>query len=266
MSYLVLDGFPKGLDVRRFSLAPQPGSLVELSNGHLTNGGEIEKRKAFSLYANVAISETGAQLTAGVRTFGMQETGVGLTVFGSADVFGTGGTHDLASAMPTGVTYQQLKHPAVIDGVTYDKTKHAMTAVTGSGVYRGLIVACATFEDGGKFSYYDGELYSDMTSGFIFSHLAGANVKLAEIITGLIDDVEGYDATQITFATTNRARTGSVATLTVVSTSGLVIGQSVNVTGLPAAYNKTNATLIAPSRTHPQRQRLRTRQASSRLR
>ena len=241
MSYLVLDGFPKGLDVRRFSLAPQPGSLVELSNGHLTNGGEIEKRKAFVLYANVAIAETGAQLTAGVRTFGMQETGVGLTVFGSALVFGASVTLSqpvLASAMPTGVTYQQLKHLAVIDGVTYDKTKHAMTAVTGSSVYGGLIFAVATFADGNVFCYYDGAIVRDLTDGLIMSHL-DTNTKIATAIKEMVNRSPDYTATSSGANVTITGPLGAVyqiATST-VSAAGVLTATINNTPTTPASAN-----------------------------
>jgi len=93
MKYLLLEGFPKGLDARKFNLSAPAGTLVELQDGHLTNGGEIEKRKAFVEYADVTQTETGAEATTGVRTFGMQETSVGLTVFGSAFPYGTALTY-----------------------------------------------------------------------------------------------------------------------------------------------------------------------------
>lgn len=245
MSYLVLDGFPKGLDVRRFSLAPQPGSLVELSNGHLTNGGEIEKRKAFPLYANVAITETGAELTAGVRTFGMQETAVGLTVFGSALAFGTSPTLSqpvLASAMPTGITYQQLKHPAVVDGVTYDKTKHAMTAVTGSCVYGGLIFAVAIFEDDNVFCYYDGALVRDMTDGLVMAHL-DTNTKIATAIKEMVNrstTSTGYSATSSGANVTITGPLGSVyqiSTRVTTSASGVLTATINNTPTAPASAN-----------------------------
>jgi hypothetical protein len=177
---------------------------VELSNGHLTNGGEIEKRKAFPLYANVAITETGAELTAGVRTFGMQATAVGLTVFGSALAFGTSPTLSqpvLASAMPSGVTYQQLQHPAVIDGVTYDKTKHAMTDVRASWTYAGNIFALATFADGDRFGYYNGTLDRDFTDGLRLAHLS-TNALLAADFARMVNDrsdnfTAAYTATNV---------------------------------------------------------------------
>lgn len=197
MKYLLLEGFPKGLDARKFNLSAPPGTLVELNNGHLTNGGEIEKRKAFPLYANTAITETGATATAGVRTFGVQATSAGLTVFGSALAFGTSPTLSqpvLASAMPAGITYQQLKHPAVTDGETYVAATHAMTAVTSSTSYGGLIFALATFADGNTFGYYDGTLVRDFTDGLIMAHL-NTNTKIATAIKEMVNRSEDYTAT-----------------------------------------------------------------------
>lgn len=200
MKYLLLEGFPKGLDARKFNLSAPPGTLTELNNGHLTNGGEIEKRKAFALFANVAITETGAQATAGVRTFGIQKTSTGLTVFGSALPFGTGPTLSqpvLVSAMPAGITYQQLKHPAVTDGETFDKTSHAMTSVKSSTSYGGLIYALATFADGNTFGYYDGVLVRDFTDGLIMAHL-NTNTKIATAIKEMVNRTSGYTATNPT--------------------------------------------------------------------
>lgn len=309
MKYLLLDGFPRGLDARKFNLSAPPGTLVELVNGHLTNGGEIEKRKAFVSYAVVTTTETGAQATAGVRTFGMQETGVGLTVFGSALPYGTSPTLSqpvLAAAMPTGVTYQQLKHPAVTDGVTYDKTKHAMTGVSASCVYGGRIAALATFADGTAFGYYDGALIRDFTDGLRMAHL-DTTVKLATALTEMVNRSDDYTAVQlanpndhkvnitgqpavvydltarvvssagtlsvvktsdptpatsgsaavgsftivaggtdtVTKATTNRARTSNVATLT-IGTHAFIVGTRVNVAGLGGTgYNGSNLILTA---------------------
>lgn len=313
MKYLLLDGFPRGLDARKFNLSAPPGTLVELHNGHLTNGGEIEKRKAFVSYAVVTTTETGAQATAGVRTFGMQETGVGLTVFGSALPYGTSPTLSqpvLAAAMPTGVTYQQLKHPAVTDGVTYDKTKHAMTGVSASCVYGGRIAALATFADGTAFGYYDGALIRDFTDGLRMAHL-DTTVKLATALTEMVNRSDDYTAVQlanpndhkvnitgqpavvydlspntdspagsisaskssdpteatdgaqavagftvvagnsgtVTVATTQRARTSNVATLTIGS-HNLIAGTRVTVTGLGGTgYNAASVILTTVAAT-----------------
>ena len=47
MPRIVIENFAPGLDVRRSELAAPPSSLRELTNAHITPGGEIEKREAF---------------------------------------------------------------------------------------------------------------------------------------------------------------------------------------------------------------------------
>ena len=69
--YQVISNFNGGLDARKYFLSLPPGTLTTLLNGHITQGGEIEKRKAF----------VPVQLPMG--TFGAQETLDGIVVFGS---------------------------------------------------------------------------------------------------------------------------------------------------------------------------------------
>ena len=47
MAYLKIEDFRSGLDARKYKLALPAGTLTGLVNGHITQGGEIEKRKAF---------------------------------------------------------------------------------------------------------------------------------------------------------------------------------------------------------------------------
>jgi len=47
MPYLVVENFNGGLDTRRHVLVSKPGTLAQLTDAHVTRGGEIEKRKAF---------------------------------------------------------------------------------------------------------------------------------------------------------------------------------------------------------------------------
>jgi hypothetical protein len=69
--YLLLEDFKFGLDTRKFFLNSPAGTLTTLTNGHITPGGEIEKRKAF----------TRQYLPA--NCYGLVPTEDGLTVFGS---------------------------------------------------------------------------------------------------------------------------------------------------------------------------------------
>src|SRR5260221_10647807 len=94
--------FRGGLDARKFRLNLPPGTLTDLVNGHITQGGEIEKRKAFVRLVN---PDAGVTTSLPAGTFGQQETSTGLVVFASDDLS--------ASTFPTGFSYQRLQHPAV---------------------------------------------------------------------------------------------------------------------------------------------------------
>lgn len=156
---LSLANFKFGLDARREALALQPGALLDLVNGHINQGGEVEKRRAF-------VDITLTSLAAVGSTFGLEEDGINLVVFGS---------DNLASSFPLGsfptIYYQRLQHPAVLAGASYDPAKHAMTAIVYSENFNGLIFAAARFADGRVFAYYDAVLVPQSSAGLVLSGL-----------------------------------------------------------------------------------------------
>ena len=134
MPYLVVDNFSAGLDSRRHVLNSKDGTLAVLKNAHITRGGEIEKRKAFSQFASLP-----------ENTFGLETTADNVYVFGSSP----------APTMPAGVTYQRLQHP---DGL-------AMTKVVWSTVYGGLPFVIAEYSDGKRYCFWDGSIIGDWFAG-----------------------------------------------------------------------------------------------------
>lgn len=70
MPYISIEKFT-GLDSRRSELTSNPGALLELTNAHVNQGGEIEKRKKFGYLRRPG------------KTFGLVSTDSGLMVFGS---------------------------------------------------------------------------------------------------------------------------------------------------------------------------------------
>jgi len=126
--YQVISNFRGGLDARKYKLSLPPGTLTDLVNGHITAGGEVEKRLAYVKLGNGATT-----LPAG--TFGMQETSTGIVVFGSADMTG--------QTLPTPFSYQRLQHPAVLAGTAYDAAKHAMTGIVHSADFGSGVAAVA---------------------------------------------------------------------------------------------------------------------------
>ena len=187
MPALELKDFHGGLDTRKNKLSAPEGTLVALTNGHITAGGDIEKRRAFVKQENPTGS--GPSFPAGI-TFGMQEVASGIVVFGSTALTGY--------QLPIPFIYQQLQHPAVypIAYTSYDPTKHAMTAWVYSCTFGGKAFAVATFADGYSFAYYNGLIINDYIAGLVLPHLAGNNTNLAESLSVLVNATVAYTAEQ----------------------------------------------------------------------
>ena len=76
MPYVLVEDFKGGIDTRRTVITSVPGTSVTLTNAHITRGGEIEKRRAFKLWADLSAHTTKGLAAGGGRVF----------VFGDDDV------------------------------------------------------------------------------------------------------------------------------------------------------------------------------------
>lgn len=117
------------------SVTTTGGVLVKANNGHISRGGEFEKRAAF------------------VPTYTLPTGTVGLAA-GKSSVYAFGSI--APPTMPSGVLYQRLQHP---DGVT------ALTKVVSTDLHAGKIYAVGEFADGGVYHYYDGVRVTDWYDG-----------------------------------------------------------------------------------------------------
>lgn len=135
MGYVIIEDFRAGLDRRKLPVASPQGTLQTLTNGHITRGGEIEKRLA--LVAKYA-------LPAG-QTFGLNGANGKLYTFGSA----------AAPAVPPGITYQRLPHP----------TGDTMTALLWSEFFDGKVATIARYAGGDTLMFYDGVQLTDWIAG-----------------------------------------------------------------------------------------------------
>ena len=192
MSEFLIPSFKYGLDTRREQLSSVPGTLVELKNGYVNEGGDIVKiGKIFSLDSYAVVDTTYSQVSVypGIMVSTL------FYVFGSALAFGTTPTQTqpvLASALSqtyVDATYQQLKHPTLVNdtSITYDNTKHRMTSLVFADVYNGKALAVAGFADGNQFLYYDGTHVQQSSNGLV---LYGRNT-----ISDLSDDLDRQFAT-----------------------------------------------------------------------
>lgn len=137
MGYALTDNFSGGVDRSRPRYAGTAGTLWSGINGHLTRGGDFEKRKAFDRYAT---------LPAGL-TVGLAKTSAGLFTFGSG----------AAPAMPAGVSYQQLAHPT-------DPTR-TLTKLQSWDLFAGQIYAIGKFDNNDIRHYYNGVNVADWNAG-----------------------------------------------------------------------------------------------------
>jgi hypothetical protein len=139
MGTVVIENFAGGVDRSRPIYAMANGTLWEGINGHLTRGGDFEKRKAFV-----------SALTLPANTFGLFTLGKNLYVFGS---IATPVGFPFSVSMPSGVPFP--------NGMTiqYRRLQHttpsiAMTALLFADVFEGNIYAIAKFADGAIFHYH----------------------------------------------------------------------------------------------------------------
>src|SRR6185312_12571275 len=94
------------MDRRKARVAGVPGALWDAINGHVTRGGDIERRKKL---VNKFTLPTG-------KTFSLEQVNTQLYTFGSDASPGT---------IPAAITYQRLAHPGsanmtrILDSTTF---------------------------------------------------------------------------------------------------------------------------------------------------
>lgn len=116
MAYLKIENFKYGMDSRRNELAATAGTIENLVNAHINQGGEIEKRKKFDVY--IAGGDELAE-----NSFGLEATSNGLTTFLEGD----------GAAEYTG---------AFLDGTAF-KIEELVLPGTGDLVMTGVVSSCA---------------------------------------------------------------------------------------------------------------------------
>jgi hypothetical protein len=132
MPYFVVADFKGGLNTNKLAVTGVPGTLRTLRNAHITRGGEIEKRKAFTAWRT---------LPAG--TYGLAALG------GSPYVFGPG----VNPGVPSGVVYQRLTPPSGED----------MRGIVSAKPFRGKMHAIAEWVNARVSQYYDSTRVTNFT-------------------------------------------------------------------------------------------------------
>jgi len=135
MAFVAINDFRGGLDTRRTRFTAPAGTLTSLVNAHITQGGEIEKRKAF------------------VPTISLPAGTLGMAVLGGRPyVFGHTET---PSGLPSSVSYQRLEHPDEL----------AMIKVLRAEIFNNKLYVVAQYSDGSIYHFYNGVRIDDYVDG-----------------------------------------------------------------------------------------------------
>ena len=135
MSYVAIEDFRAGLDTRRMPVLSVPGSLLELTNGHINRGGEIEKRLAFV-----------SQIELPADTFGLSAVGGTLYTFGSV------ASVTFPAGSPSNLLYQRLVAP----------NDAPMAKILQVSAFAGKPYAIAQFDDGAVYHFYNGTRHTEL--------------------------------------------------------------------------------------------------------
>lgn len=220
MPYILVENFNGGLDRRRKISTAPPGTLWELTNAHITRGGEIQKRKSFV-----------STFTLPANTHGLANLSGNLYVFGSIDT----------PSMPSGVTYQKLS-PA--SGSPSGAV--SMTAVIDVDIFSGKLYVIARYSDNSTFHFYDGARVVYWDSGTVIGGSTGTST-IASALAALIDADAAYTATSVSNVVTVTAAVVNVPFTISGTVSGA--GTIIFTTTVPASPGVAQITTLTVSGT-----------------
>ena len=165
MGYTIIEDFSAGLDARRIPIAVKPGSMTLCENCHVTQGGDVESRKAF------------------VPTYSLPAGTIGLASGGGTHyVFGSGPE---PSGIPAGVSYQRLQHPVA--------PSEALIEIISCDFFNSVPYVVARFDSGSVIHFYNGTYVSD------FSQIQQVVTGNSTVYQRLADQIEEGGLFTVTF-------------------------------------------------------------------
>jgi hypothetical protein len=168
------------MDRRKARITGQAGALWSGVNGHITRGGDFERRKKF---VSTYTLPTGA-------TKGLTSVAGQLFVFGASASPGT---------IPAGVNYQRLQHPSSGSAV--------ITEIRSVTSFSGKLYVIALFDDGNTYHYYDG---ARVTAWDSIAAAVSSNNAVATALAARIDAETAFIASAVGAVATITAATAGV--------------------------------------------------------
>lgn len=212
MPYIQVQDIKQGMDRTRTERAVGPlGSAWTIKNGHLTRGGDIERRKEF-----VKISNDFPDTTKGL--FSINDT-----------MFTVGYDASEAANVPTGVTHILTQHPTPAT---------AMVAVLDAEPFDGRLYSISEFTDGNIYHYYGTSRVVDWDT---LSADTGSNNAVAAALEAALDKSAFVNASSTSAVVTVTAKTAGVPFT--IATSAINNG-SVNDQTLIAVQSQANVVAV----------------------
>ena len=130
MGYTLIKAFERGIDTRKLLDTIEPGALLDARDCHVTLGGEIEKRAAFSVMATLPSTTVGLYVTEGrvLNTWGTAASAPG--------------------GMPPNSAYHSIPHP---DG-------HALTHIMSVEEFNDGLYVIAKYAEGNPLHWWNDTL------------------------------------------------------------------------------------------------------------
>src|SRR3990167_4682707 len=192
MPYIVVENMSAVVDRRRPIYASKQGTLWEGINGHISRGGDFEKRKAFVSTYTLPASET----------FGLQSVGTNIVVFGWKA--------ELTGSLPSGVSYQALIHPA----------GSVLTDILCSTLFNGKIYVIAEYADGSILHFYGGQLVTDWYAGQVKPWMTTLNSIALHFASLIKYFLPTYSTSVVGAVLTIKGPIGTDYTITASDTNG----------------------------------------------
>lgn len=209
MPYILVEDFKGGLDTRRTNVTSVPGSLVTLTNAHISRGGEIEKRKAFVELATLPVDSNGDPQTVGLAAGGGQ-----IYCFGSDPITSV----SFATGTPSNINYIQLRHPEA------EASFRVTAAPTGGSVTRIVVDSVDILNANDGTGVVSSAASTALTADAIADQI-NAYISFDETTT---PDEPEYIATSDGDTVIIRGAVAEGESLTITTTSGLTVGDQVD--------------------------------------
>lgn len=185
MAYFMVEDFRAGIDLRRQSIASTAGTMRECINAHVTAGGELEKRKAFSEVLH--FSDYGVSNCLGCVFVGRE-----MHVFGNDNA-----NENVFSALDT-------SNPFLASSIKYIRLQHKndpnrpVARIVSASVFKGKSYVIAQFTDGKVYHYWGGNRVNfwdseaantDSRDSYAFAYKSKMYVGLGSVLY-----FSGYDS------------------------------------------------------------------------